>query len=87
LITIIWCIINFVIFSFGLLLPIAVVVVDAFITTFMLISMAGTAASGIVGSNCNVYDFNYTSYSYYSYGVSSGCVVAKGSFVMELLGM
>ncbi|KAI5812314.1 hypothetical protein BZA77DRAFT_228329, partial [Pyronema omphalodes] len=88
LITIIWCIINFVIFFLGLLLPIAVVIVDAFITTFLLISMAGTAASGIVGSNCNIYDFSFTTYSYtYTYGVSTGCMMAKGSFAMELLGM
>ncbi|KAF8242635.1 hypothetical protein K440DRAFT_664615 [Wilcoxina mikolae CBS 423.85] len=86
LVMLIWGVINFVLFFMGLLLPVAVVVVDAFIVFFLLISMAGTAASGYVGSNCRFYIIDYD-YTYESNTYWTPCLVAKASFAVELLGM
>ncbi|KAF8540946.1 hypothetical protein BDD12DRAFT_547133 [Trichophaea hybrida] len=87
LVMLIWGVINFVLFFKGLLLPVAVVVIDAFIVFFLLISMSGTAASGYVGSNCRLYYINDLYYAEESNTYWTPCLVAKASFVMELLGM
>ena len=70
----------------GRLLPLAAVIIDAFITVFLLISMAGTASSGYVASSCQLvftgYDFTYTTDTYWT-----PCLIVKASFAMELLSM
>jgi hypothetical protein len=72
LVVVIWMIINFVLFFLGVLLPIAVVVVDAFCVFFLLISMAGIAATGVLAIDCKS---------------STPCEVAKGEFSLLLLSM
>ncbi|KAI5856387.1 hypothetical protein BZA05DRAFT_388323 [Tricharina praecox] len=75
LIILIWMAVNFILFFMGMLLPLAVVIVDAFCTLFLLISMAGTADSGWLALDC----------SYFYSG--SLCPTIKGAFAMELLAM
>ena len=94
LVIVIWVIINFVLFSLELLLPVAVVVVDAFCVVFLLAAMAGTAASGILSFSCRLYttvDFNTS----WSWGGNTQrrstywtpCLIAKIAFGSQLLSM
>ncbi|KAI5777608.1 hypothetical protein EDC01DRAFT_591493, partial [Geopyxis carbonaria] len=88
LFTLIYVGITFTLLFMNMLLPLAVVIVDAFLLVFYLISMAGTAASGVVGSDCTysslytgIYTYSLTTYT------STPCVVSKGAFALELLSM
>jgi hypothetical protein len=83
----IWIVINFVLFFIGLLLPVAVVAVDAFIVFFLLLAMSGTGASGYVGSSCKIYVFDYLDYTYETDTYWTPCLIIKGMFSMELLAM
>lgn len=79
-----WIIAAFVLYFMGLLLPLAVVIIDVFIFVFLLVSMAGTGSSGYVGSSCVVYlidDFSFET------TISTPCLVVKANFALELLSM
>lgn len=66
----------------NMLLPLAVVCVDAFLLVLWLAAMAGTAAKGGISDNeCTFYIDSY----YLTYWKSKPCEASKGSFVMELL--
>jgi len=89
LVAMLYCIATIVLYFTNLALPLALLIVDAFLLVFYLISMAGTADSGIVGGSCtysyysdNIYISDYT----YSY-TSTPCIVVKASFAFELLSM
>ena len=94
LFVVIWMILNYVLFFIGLLLPVAVVVVDAFCVVFLLITMAGTAASGILSTSCRPYYSTYTQYSWLSKRdlqkratYHTSCLLAKAGFGMLFLSM
>ena len=90
LVILIWMVMNFVLFFNGILLPLAVVIVDAFCVVFLLISMAGSADSGWLATfDCSYYtSSSYSSYSSpYYYSSVSLCSTIKGAFAIELLGM
>ena len=70
----------------GLLLPLAVVIVDAFLLLFWIISLAGAGADGFIGTDCTYASYGLYSYNVYSY-TSTPCVVGKAMFAMELLSM
>lgn len=80
----IWLSISFFLLFAGLLLPICVVVLDSFCLLFYLITMAGCAASGVLGSGaCEVYSWD----RYNTTKLYGPCVAAKGAFAILLLGM
>lgn len=73
-----WMVANFVLYFMCLLLPLAVVIVDAFCFLFLLIAMAGTASSNYLSVDCAYW--KYTDFY-------SPCSVVKAAFAFELLGM
>ncbi|KAF8247017.1 hypothetical protein K440DRAFT_683044 [Wilcoxina mikolae CBS 423.85] len=80
LVVVLWTIINFVLYFLGLLLPIAVVVIDAFCVFFLFISMIGATLPGFLASSCTTVIDSYTV-------KSTPCMVAKASFSLLLLSM
>ncbi|KAF8542937.1 hypothetical protein BDD12DRAFT_789219 [Trichophaea hybrida] len=76
LVVILWTIINFVLFFLELLLPIAVVVIDAFCVFFLFISIIGAAQPEFLNVLRNSYTVK-----------SKPCMVAKASFSLLFLTM
>jgi len=88
LFTIIYFAINLALLFTNLLLPLAIVIVDAFLLVFWLISMAGIGASGVLSSSCKVDTYTVDYYYYYSYSgteTNTTCEVAKGIFGMSFI--
>jgi hypothetical protein len=86
LIVMLWSAISIVLFFLALLLPLAVVIVDAFCTLFLLITMAGTGASDALGSGLCKIDDGFGG-EFTIPGCSSIQGVIRGGFAMSLLGM
>jgi hypothetical protein len=89
LVALIWMGINIVLICMGLLLPITVVVIDAFCVVFFLVAMAGTGASGILQpDSCEYTIYQYTGYAYtYSTTTVPACQAAQAAFGIELFSM
>jgi len=86
LIVMLWGAISIVLFFLALLLPLALVIVDAFCTLFLLITMAGIGASRYMNSNCGAYGFSEFHMPLPAV-VKKPCDAAKGAFAMSLLCM
>lgn len=83
LIAIIYLITSFVLYFSNRLLPLAVVILDAFCVLFYLVAMAGKGDAGFPEASCT-YSYGY----YYSYSSTNVfCVVGKAAFAFELLSM
>lgn len=86
LFTIIYVVINFFLLFANLLLPLAIVIVDAFLLVFWLISMAGFGASGFLATDCS-YEIGY-GYGWsvsYSTGTWVPCEVSKAIFGISFI--
>lgn len=86
LFTLIWVAVTFVLLFMGLLLPLAVVCVDAFLLLFYLISMAGVGDSGFVSNSCSLSGYD-SWFGFYDAGTADYCLVSKAVFAFELLSM
>jgi len=86
LFTIIYFGINLFLLFSNLLLPLAIVIVDAFLLVFWLICIAGFGASGVLSSNCQI-SVEYYSYSFdYDFtGTLIPCEVAKATFGISFI--
>lgn len=92
-----WVGANFALYLRAQLLPLAVVVGDAFITLFLLITVAGTGASGLLSSSCSFggldlgldnFDITFFKRSLLEKrGATTMCSSAKGLFAIALLSM
>lgn len=89
LVALIWMGINIVLIFMGFLLPIAVVIIDAFCVVFFLVAMAGTGASGVLQpDSCEFTIYEYTGFSYsYSTTTAPACQAAQAAFAIELFSM
>ncbi|TGZ76307.1 hypothetical protein EX30DRAFT_344998 [Ascodesmis nigricans] len=86
LIATIYLVASIVLYFRNRLLPLFVVVLDAFCVLFYLIAMAGTADAGFPKMTCNFSYYDWylgTSYS----GMSTFCHAGKAAFALELLNM
>ena len=75
--------VNFVLFFMNLLLPLAIVIVDAIITVFWVIALAGLGDSKFLPVSCTYteYDIFFISITY----TSIPCRVVKASFGISFL--
>ena len=74
--------VNFVLFFMNLLLPLAVVIVDAVITVFWVIALAGLGDTKYLPLSCTYTDYGYfLSYTY----TSVPCRVVKAAFGISFL--
>jgi hypothetical protein len=81
--TLLWSIITIVLYYTNHLLPLAAVIVDAFLTLFWLISFAGTASSGLLAVDCTNYELISGGIAFL--GDDSICEVIKGAFAIEFI--
>lgn len=86
---------NVFLFISNLLLPLPIVIVDAVLLVFWLITMAGFGDSGILASNCkypiltglSTYSSYFESSSVYVYGTSRICTVSKTIFTFSFFSL
>jgi len=83
----IWGIVSIALFFSNILLPLVVVILDAFCVFFMLIAFAGAASSGFLAVDCTFSSYSFDGFGdeFFSSGTNKFCLVTKGAFAIEFL--
>jgi len=93
IISVIWCIVAIALFFTNHLLPLAVVIIDAFILVFWLIAMAGMGSATLYDTNLLTYNCSACETDEFGEifcllpSVKTICELIKATFAFELLSM